>query len=134
MSRTAHHVRPTRARTRTPAVDDDRRPGAPWHALVLHGLRYDARCLDAAQREGRRPVPGAVRRRVEVYAFPRHNRDRTVARWAALEERRARRRLRRAVGGLTRRVNAPGGSLHAHAAHTVDVPPARHRRGALWLA
>ncbi|MER7519067.1 hypothetical protein [Streptomyces sp. NPDC126499] len=132
MSRTAHHVSPAHALSR--AVDDDRRPGAPWHALVLHGLRYDAHCLDAALREGRRPVPRVVGRRVEVYAFPRHNRDRTVARWAALEERRARQRLRRGLGVLTRRVNSPGGPLHAHAAHTVDVPPARHRRGALWLA
>ncbi|MET9952215.1 hypothetical protein ABZ135_11795 [Streptomyces sp. NPDC006339] len=130
MSRTAHHVPPSHAR----AADESRRPGAPWHAVVLRGLRYDAACLDAARREGRRAVPRAVRRRVEVYAPARHHRDPSVARWARAGERRARRELRWRVGGLRRLVNSPAGPLHAYASDTVDVPPARHRRGALWLA
>ncbi|MFF5976580.1 hypothetical protein ACFY7C_34260 [Streptomyces sp. NPDC012769] len=132
MSRTAHHVPPSHAHTR--ATDDERRPGAPWHALLLHDLRYDAACLDAALREGRRPVPRAVRRRVEVYAFPRHNRDRSLPAWATREERRARRRLRGRVGVLLRLLHSPTGPLRPYAAGTVDIPPARHRRGALWLA
>ncbi|WP_259370089.1 hypothetical protein [Streptomyces lincolnensis] len=69
-----------------------------------------------------------------VYSFPRHRRDGSVAEWSALEERRARQRLRAQVGTLLRLVNATTGELALDAADTVDIPPARHRRSSLWLA
>ncbi|MFJ2785228.1 MULTISPECIES: hypothetical protein [unclassified Streptomyces] len=129
MTRTAHHPRPGRPR---PA--GDRPPGRPWRAVVLHGLRYDASGAREAAREGRRQRPRAVRRTVEVYAFPRYQGDRTVTREAGVEERRARQRLRHRVGVLRRLVDGPGGRLDLDAAGTADVPEARHRRGALWSA
>ncbi|WP_248502513.1 hypothetical protein [Streptomyces sp. D2-8] len=75
-----------------------------------------------------------VRRTVDVYSFARHQRDPSVAQWAATEERRARQRLRTRTGTLLRLVNTTAGALALDAADTVDIPPARHRRGALWLA
>ncbi|MFJ9429451.1 hypothetical protein ACIRQY_07275 [Streptomyces sp. NPDC101490] len=129
MSRTAHHASPARARAAA-----DRPPGRPWGAVVLHGLRYDASGAREAAREGRRQRPRAVRRAVEVYAFPRYRGDRTVTREAGVEERRARQRLRRRVGVLRRLVDGPGGRLDLDAAGAADVPEARHRRGALWCA
>ncbi len=75
-----------------------------------------------------------VRRTVAVHSWPRHQRDRSVARWSAAEERRARQRLRTQAGSLLRLVNSATGELALDAADTVDVPPARHRRGSLWLA
>ncbi|MFB9435066.1 hypothetical protein [Streptomyces showdoensis] len=53
---------------------------------------------------------------------------------AAVEERRARQRLRARLGVVIRLVDSPAGRLAPEAADTVDVPPARHRRAALWLA
>ncbi|MEU0398976.1 hypothetical protein ABZ318_01810 [Streptomyces sp. NPDC006197] len=129
VARTAHH--PSRARRRGPA---DMLTGRPWHAVLLHDLRYGARDLADAVRESRRPRPRLVRRTVEVYAFPRHQSDPTVAHWAALEERRARQRLRRQTGTLLRLVNSPGDALDLDAADAVDVLPARHRHGGLWIA
>ncbi|UFR00232.1 hypothetical protein KBP30_03125 [Streptomyces sp. Go40/10] len=75
-----------------------------------------------------------VRRTVEVRSFARHQRDRSVAQWSALEERRARQRLRAHVGTLLKLVNSMAGELALDAADMVDIPPARHRRNALWLA
>ncbi|MGW0613708.1 hypothetical protein [Streptomyces sp. NPDC002788] len=69
-----------------------------------------------------------------VYSFARHQRDRSVAEWSAVEERRARQRLRTQVGTLLKLVNSTAGELALDAADAVDVPPARHRRGSLWLA
>ncbi|MEU7255638.1 hypothetical protein AB0B21_07495 [Streptomyces rimosus] len=102
--------------------------------MVLHDLRYSARTLTEAARESRRPRPRRVRRTVVIHSFPRYQRDRSVARWSAQEERRARQRLRRQVGNLLGLVNSVSGELALDAVDTVDVPPARHRRGALWLA
>ncbi|WP_256962186.1 hypothetical protein [Streptomyces sp. NRRL B-24572] len=129
MARTAHH--PSRGRRRFRA---DMLKGQPWHAVVLHDLRYSTRDVSEAVREGRRPRPHPVRRAVEVYAFPRHQGDGSVAREAAVEERRARQRLRRRAGTLLRLVDSPGGVIDLDAADLVDIPPARHRRGGLWLA
>ncbi|MFE3071934.1 hypothetical protein [Streptomyces sp. NPDC059247] len=129
MSRTAHHFPPARAR-----AAGDRPTGRPWLAVVLHGLRYDASGSREAVREGRRQRPRAVRRAVEVHAFPRYQRDRTVTREAGVEERRARQRLRHRTGVLRRLVDGPGARLDLDAAETADVPEARHRRGALWCA
>ncbi|MEU4465963.1 hypothetical protein AB0G20_19965 [Streptomyces sp. NPDC024017] len=75
-----------------------------------------------------------VRRTVDVYSFARHQWDPSVAQWAATEERRARQRLRTQVGTLLRLVNTTAGELALDAADTVDIPPARHRRDALWHA
>ncbi|WP_406060897.1 hypothetical protein OG462_25035 [Streptomyces sp. NBC_01077] len=102
--------------------------------MALHDLRYSARDVSEAVREGRRPRPRPVRRAVEVYAFPRHQGDGSVAREAAAEERRARQRLRRRTGMLLRMVNSPDGVIDPDTAEAVDIPPARHRRSGLWLA
>ncbi|MFI8435903.1 hypothetical protein ACIGJO_19545 [Streptomyces sp. NPDC079020] len=130
MARTAHHF--PRSRTRE-ALDE--RPGSPWHRAVVHDLRYSTRSLTEAADECRRPRPRAVRRRVQVYSFPRHNRDAGVGRWSAQEERRARQRLRSRVGRLRRLIDAgPGGGVDAQAADLVEIPPANHRHSSLRLA
>ncbi|RSS43238.1 hypothetical protein EF906_10240 [Streptomyces sp. WAC08241] len=108
--------------------------GKPFHAVVLHDLRYGDGDLAEAVREFRRPRPRPVRRAVAVHSFLRHQWDKTVAHRATEEERRARQRLREGVGTVLCLVNAPGGVLDLDAAETVDVPPARHRRGGLWFA
>lgn len=122
MARTAHHLSPSQ----TKKTNSDQ-PGAPWHSVILLDLRYSARCFAEAAHDSHRPRPRAVRRRVDVYCFSRHNRDRGVSRWSAQEERRARQRLRTQVGILRRLVNTPTGELAFEAADTVDVPPANHR-------
>ncbi|MFD9934357.1 hypothetical protein ACFWZ6_14635 [Streptomyces massasporeus] len=71
---------------------------------------------------------------MDVYSFARYQRDASVAQWSAVEERRARQRLRIQVGTLLGLVNTTAGELALDAADTVDIPPARHRRGSLWLA
>ncbi|MGW2378654.1 hypothetical protein [Streptomyces sp. NPDC001658] len=71
---------------------------------------------------------------MDVYSFPRYQQDRSVAVWSALEERRARQRLRTQVGTLLRLLNSTSDELALDAADAVDIPPARHRRGSLWLA
>lgn len=75
-----------------------------------------------------------VRRTVDVYSFARHQRDPSVAQWSAVEERRARQRLRAQVGTLLKLVNSTADELALDAADTVEIPPARHRRSSLWLA
>ncbi|OLZ44178.1 hypothetical protein AVW11_35030 [Streptomyces amritsarensis] len=102
--------------------------------MVLYDLRYSAHTFSEAIRESRRPQPHVVRRMVDVYSFPRYRQDRSVARWSAEEESRARQRLRAQVGTLLRLVRANAGGLALDAAHTVEIPPARHRRSSLWLA
>ncbi len=129
MARTAHHFPRTRSRH-----TDARLPDGAWHSVVVRDLRYSARSLVASAREPGKPRPFAVRRQVDVYAFPRHQRDRSVARWSAVEERRARQRLRAQTGMLLRRVNSAGEESALDLADTVDVLPARHRRSSLWLA
>ncbi|MEU0897750.1 hypothetical protein [Streptomyces massasporeus] len=128
MTRTAHHIRPPRSRS---AYDNS--SGTPWSSVVLHDLRYSARNFTDATRESRKPRPHRIRRSVDVYSFARYRRDASVARWSAVEERRARQRLRTRVGILLRLVNTAD-ELALDAANTVDIPPARHRRGSLWLA
>lgn len=129
VARTAHHVPAAHSRD-----GDDHRPWNPWRSVVLHDLRYSARCLHDAVRESRRPRPRAVRREVEFHSFARHVHDPSVARWSAVEERRARQRLRAQVGTLLRLVHSATGELDLEAADSVDVPPARHRHGSLWDA
>lgn len=86
-------------------------PGA-WLTTVTSRI-----CLD---------LLGSARSRRERYVG--------VAQWAATEERRTRQRLRTQVATLLRLVNTTAGELAFDAADTVDIPPARHRRGALWHA
>ena len=129
MARTAHHLPSSRTKK---TVDD--RPGAPWHSVILLDLRYSARCFAEAAHHSHRPRPRAVRRQVDVHCFPRHNRDRGVARWSAMEERRARQRLRTQMGMIRRLVNTADGELTLTAADMVDVPPANHRHSSLWFA
>lgn len=65
MTRTAHHLRPSRTRK---SYDDG--PDAPWHSVILNDLRYSARSLTEAAAEARRPWPQRIRRRVSVHRFP----------------------------------------------------------------
>ncbi|MEU9573792.1 hypothetical protein AB0D62_28790 [Streptomyces massasporeus] len=129
MTRTAHHIRPPHSRS---AYDNS--AGKPWRSVVLHDLRYSAHSIAQAARESRRPRPDKVRRAVDVYSFARYQRDASVAQWSAVEERRARQRLRTQVGTLLALVNTSVGELALDAAEMVDIPPTRHRRGSLWLA
>ncbi|MFJ7127421.1 hypothetical protein [Streptomyces sp. NPDC098101] len=129
MARTAHH--PSLARRRSSV---DWLPGEPFHSVVLYDLRYGAGEFAEAVREARRPRPRLVRRAVAVYSLPRHRWDKTVAHWAAEQERRARQLLRRRVGTVLGLVNTPGGALDPDAADAVDVPPARHRHSGVWVA
>ncbi|MFV5994617.1 hypothetical protein ACNPQM_19660 [Streptomyces sp. NPDC056231] len=129
MARTAHHLPPSQTKKSRSDL-----PGAPWHSLVLRDLRYNARCSAAAAHESHRPRADAVRRRVDVYCFPRHNRDRGVSRWSALEERRARQRLRTQVGIIRRLVNTSTGELALDTTDMVDVPPVNHRHSSVWFA
>lgn len=133
MAHTAHHYPPSQTRKTYDGL-----PGSPWHCVVVRDLRYSRRSLTEAVKESRRPPrPSAVRREVRVYCFPRHNRDGGVARWSAQEERRARQRLRTQVGRLRGLMNADadaGGGIGVVAAETVEIPPANHRHGSLWLA
>ncbi|MEU0397394.1 hypothetical protein ABZ208_32405 [Streptomyces sp. NPDC006208] len=129
MSRTAHHVPPSRG-----TITDHKIPGSPWHSVVIYDHRYSAAVLAEAARAAARPRPQPVRRAVGVYVFPRHNRDRGVVHDSALEERRARQRLRARTGLLRRLVNSADGTLRPDAADTVDIPPARHRHNSIWHA
>ncbi|ALO10164.1 hypothetical protein AQF52_4570 [Streptomyces venezuelae] len=118
MARTAHHASPARRRGA-----EEWLPGQPWQSVVLYDLRY-----------GSPGPPRLIRRAVNVYSLPRHHQDRTVAHWAAQEERRARQRLRSRAGVLLRLVNSPAGALDLDAADAVDIPPARHRHSGVWVA
>lgn len=129
VTRTAHHLPPSYGRSA-----DGRASGSPWCSVVLYDLRYSARTFTEATRESRRPQPSTVRRTVNVYSFPRHQRDRSVAQWSAAEERRSRQRLRAQVGSLLKLVHSIVGELALDAADMVDIPPTRHRRSSLWLA
>ncbi len=75
-----------------------------------------------------------VRRTVDVYSFARHQGDRSVAEWSAVDERRARQGLRAQVGTLLRLVNSSAKELALDAVDEVEISPARHRRSSLWLA
>ncbi|MBW5482353.1 hypothetical protein GPJ59_10770 [Streptomyces bambusae] len=98
-------------------------------ASVLRDLRRSARSRAAAQAAGRRPQPETVTRRVEIRTLARYLRDPFVARWAAYDEGRARRRLRDATTALVRLARTDPRALA-----DADIPPARHRRAGLWLA
>ncbi|MFE9029491.1 hypothetical protein ACFYOA_25060 [Streptomyces iakyrus] len=102
--------------------------------MILYDLRYSARTFADAARQSRRPQPRTVRRTVAIHSFARHQRDRSVAEWSATEERRARQRLRAQAGALLRLVNSTADQLALDAVDTIDIVPARHRRGSLWLA
>ncbi|MGW3399398.1 hypothetical protein [Streptomyces sp. NRRL F-5193] len=130
MTRTAHHLSGDRHDTwDTPG-------GGPWRAVVLYDLRYGSRVLAEAGGAGRRPRPRRIRRAVRVYALPRYEHG-DLSCEANLLERRARQALRIRLTAARRLADAPGprpGALDLAAADTVDIPPARHRRGVLWLA
>lgn len=115
-------------------TSDDWPAGDPWRSLVLHDLRFCARSLAEASRESRRPRPRPVRRVVDIYSFPRHNRDAPLAEASTGEERRARQRLRSRVGTILRFANSPSAQLDFDAVDSVDIPPARHRHSTIWLA
>ncbi len=121
MARTAHHRARAHRRYDTALT-------------TLHrDLRYSAAVLAAAGRGGRRPLPRPVRRSVTVRTWARTSGPvrrplEHAAGAPARQELRARVRLLRAS------VNRPAGALDRDAADDVDVPPARHRRDALWKA
>ncbi|MBT2455819.1 hypothetical protein J7I97_17645 [Streptomyces sp. ISL-87] len=103
--------------------------------MVVRDLRFSARRLAEAERAGRRVRPEATRRRVRISRLPRLLRDSSVAVMAAQEERRARQRLRAEARSLVRLIGSRRGApLDLARAEDADIPPARHRRGALWLA
>ncbi|MFE6667794.1 hypothetical protein ACFVFH_30085 [Streptomyces sp. NPDC057697] len=129
MARTAHHLPPSQTRK---SHDDS--PGAPWHSAILNDLRYSTRSLTEAATDARRPWPQPIRRRTDVHHFARHNRDGGISRAATLAERQARQRLRARTTLLRSLVNTPAGALSLEAADTIDIPPANHRHGELWLA
>ncbi|MEU7066184.1 hypothetical protein [Streptomyces sp. NPDC046161] len=125
MSRTAHHIRSRRRTDHTAAVLD----------LLVHDLRYSARCHAEAARGRRRPRPQATRSHTVIRRLPRRLRDGSVSAWAAIEERRARRRLRADVHLLLRLTGrGRGRPLDPSGAGEAEIRPARHRRSALWLA
>ncbi|MEV4020422.1 hypothetical protein AB0J35_59085 [Nonomuraea angiospora] len=96
--------------------------------MTIVDLRYSAACLREAQGAGRRARPTTVRRRIDVYSWARADRrDRSVAQWAKIEERQARRRLRLQLEAIRQRARA------AEAVDDLEVHPARHRRNAIWL-
>ncbi|MFI6512166.1 hypothetical protein ACIBCT_31575 [Streptosporangium sp. NPDC050855] len=131
MSRTAHHV--PLSRSGSGNVLD--RPG-PWRSITVIDLRYSDVCLKEAARSGRRPYPKPVRRRTVVYSWAWADpRDRFVAWFAGVEERRGRQRLRRSTESIRQAVNATSdGYSLAETAEDFDVPPLRHRRNAVWQA
>ncbi|TXS44514.1 hypothetical protein EAO77_34015 [Streptomyces sp. t39] len=98
----------------------------------MYDLRYSSRVLADAAREGRRPLPRRVRRAVVVYTFLRSRDDRLIGAAATIAERRARALLRSGVVSLLRAARTPPGSAAADAVGAADVPPVRHRHGALW--
>ncbi|THA54298.1 hypothetical protein E6R62_16595 [Streptomyces sp. A1136] len=103
--------------------------------MLVRDLRYTARCRAEAALGGHRPHPRAVRRRAVIRHFPRVGRDRSVSRWAAREERRARQRLRADARTLLRLTDGGRGArLDLRGAEEAEIRPARHRRAALWLA
>ncbi|WP_262387175.1 hypothetical protein [Streptomyces sp. TRM49041] len=131
MARTAHHLTHVRAHR---DLWTDAPPRAPWHSVVLHGLRYSAATLADAARAGRRPRPQRVRPQVTVRRFARYRWDRSVSRWAAEGERRARQDLRGRLRALELLVDDGTGHLDLSPTEDVDVPPTRHRHTARWLA
>ncbi|WP_226962675.1 MULTISPECIES: hypothetical protein [unclassified Streptomyces] len=120
MARTAHHRARAHRRYDTALT------------TLHHDLRYSAAVLASAGHGGRRPFPQRVRRLVTVRTWARTVQDSSVARWSAGQERRGRQELRAGVRLLRALVNRPTGELDRDAADDVDVPPARHRRDALW--
>ncbi|GAA2837297.1 hypothetical protein [Crossiella cryophila] len=125
MSRTAAHIRSTRARTPHHRA---------WHAVAVSDLRYSTAAHTEARHQGRRVRPIALRRAVAIYSYPRmHNGNREIARLARIAERRARQDLRRALTTVLREINTPG-RRHPGAPAEADIPPIRHRHGARWHA
>ncbi|WP_017589100.1 hypothetical protein [Nocardiopsis ganjiahuensis] len=122
MARTVHHTRTGRLGFEL------------FRAVTATELRYGAAELRAARREGRRPVPRPVTRRSRTHEPARLLADDGwVSEWAAVEERRERQNLRRAVTEVRVRVNTAEGRLDPEAAEEVPLPQGRHRRSALWL-
>ncbi|MEU9891249.1 hypothetical protein [Sphaerisporangium sp. NPDC051011] len=129
MSRTAHHVRSRRAQD----GDEGRARGwTPWRAVTVTGLRYAQAEVAGASKEGRRPRPRLVRRRVEFYSFPGAHGRGSVTQDATIEERRERSRLRDRLSAVTKRVGALRLS-EVDDQDDLDVHPYRPRHGVLWL-
>ncbi|MGO1049852.1 hypothetical protein [Crossiella sp. CA198] len=125
MSRTATHIRSTRARTA------HRRA---WHAVAVSDLRYSRAIRAEAEHHGHRPRPVAFRRVVAIYSYSRaHNGNREIARLARNAERRARQDLRRAITTVLREVNAAA-RPHSGPLAEADIPPTRHRHSGRWHA
>ncbi|GGT14976.1 alpha/beta hydrolase family protein [Streptomyces purpureus] len=100
---------------------------------LLAELRADG--ASAARTEAEIAKSDTTRRllgRHATFSWARYIREPCLARWSAVEERRARQRLRARLGLLRGLLHARGED--AALADTVDVPPARHRRDSLWKA
>lgn len=128
MSRTAHHFSRSFPETDYGSL--------PRRERILVDLRYDDRCLEEAARHGRRPRPRRIRHAARIYSIARVDpRSRSVSQEASWEEHQARQRLRLSAEMIRKAANATaGGSSVPEAVEGLEVPPASHRRNAVWCA
>ncbi|MFE7777084.1 hypothetical protein ACFU5O_24965 [Streptomyces sp. NPDC057445] len=125
MSRTAHHI-PSRYDDLGRTWEERHRSSAfRIRALTLHSLRYDRREEVLAASEGRRAVPQLMRTVFAMYFNDRAYRSAGTG-FAANRAERAARRAARMRCDAIRRAHRAGADTD------LDVPPARHRHGALW--
>ncbi|GAA4987128.1 hypothetical protein [Kitasatospora paranensis] len=120
MARSAHRTHRPEVRP----VPVGARTARPWRAVLVRELRYSSAGVRIAAREGRRPVPQEVRRRVAVHFFARSDpRGGGVAADAYVAERRARQLTRRQLD-----------RVRLGQVSDIEVEPGRHRHSARWLA
>ncbi|MER5642787.1 hypothetical protein ABT095_38360 [Kitasatospora sp. NPDC002227] len=97
--------------------------------MSLHDLRYSQAALALAVREGRRPLPRHSRHQVTSWHWLQLvGRKGSFHSEIAMTESRFRLRCRLDAQRL-RGLHRAGHDLDG-----ADIPPARHRRGALWRA
>ena len=96
-------------------------------SMSLYDFRYTHAELARAAREGRRPVPARTLRRIASWGcMALYCRSGSFGTEIATAERRARLQARLDAQQIR--------SLHraGHELDDADIPPARHRHGALW--
>ncbi|MEU9011806.1 hypothetical protein AB0D12_18895 [Streptomyces sp. NPDC048479] len=123
MSRTAHHI-PWRHDDLGPTWEQRHRSVA-LRALVLRSLRYSHREQVPARAEGRRARPRLVRTGFAIYQYDRAYRSTGLGSVTGQAERRARCAVRMRCDEI-RRAHRAGADVD------LDVPPTRHRHGALY--
>ncbi|WP_448316654.1 hypothetical protein [Streptomyces sp. CO7] len=104
-------------------------PDGAGESVFLHDLRHTHAATARAAREGRRPVPDRILRKVTSWQWMEpDSRDRCFAAWVATAEGRARLRCRleaQRIRGLHRA---------GHDVDGADIVPVRHRHEGLWHA